>query len=1465
MKSLKYLFVLLIAIFPSIACTQQLNFERISSEKGLFLSVNSIAQDEKGFIWIGTEFGLNRYDGYNLTFIKPETENSTSLTTRRLLFFFKDRKGYFWLAMKNSGLCRYDPENNKFLNFYANKSDASSLPDNHVTCIYEDKKNNLWIGTENGLALLNRSNNSFVSFRHYPTLAYSLSENNITTMNEDHQGNLWVGTTGGLNMYNHKTGKFKSFCRNIADPTALQDDIISVIFPDSKGELWIGTTGGSLNRIIKTGNGKISFQHFFVDPKLTYFESIRNIRCIIESRSGDLWIGTNKGVARLKVSDRQNWKFRHYLNDKSFLNPLSDVEISTIFQDHAGNIWTGSNGSPIGLCKYNTSTDRFDRYLFDPVVNTTISDNLVLSLFEDRTGVLWISTSRGGVCKLDLYSKPFLHFIHHPINNNSLNSSDVYSIFEDKKGIMWIGTAKGLSRFDRKTNTFSKYEHNPLNPSSIRGSLVGSIAQDPAGFLWLGYFDGQLSRFYPENGKVINYIYNPLIPGSSVSWSVRKLLIDRHGKLWLAAATGGLGKLNDDGSTFSYYMPDPPNYGNPRPSASNKDGINDIFLQDLYQDQQGILWIATQTGGLNLFDPATGKFIHFMNNPADKSSLSNNEVSCILNDVPNKLWLGTYGGGLNYFDKITGKCKIYSTKNGLPSNTIIGVIKDEKGDLWISTLHGLAKFDPKTGVCRNYTVEDGLQSNDFNQGAYYKSRDGMMWFGGINGLTAFYPASIKDNPHLPAICITNLKLFNHSITVGDTINGKILLPKALPYLKKIVLTYRDYDFTLEFAALHYAAPQKCRYQYILKGYDEYWKTTDSHFRYATYSGLKPGKYEFRVKASNNDGVWNENPETITIVVLPPWWKTLWFELFVILMLAGSLIIMVRMRIQNLTRQRDLLEARVVERTLNLQKANEELITQKKEIEKISEKLHTADELKLKFFINISHELRTPLTLILGPIEKILDSGKDLVWAKWEKQFKLVQRNALRMLLLVNQLLDIRKFEEGKMSLNLKYKDLASFVKETMSLFTPLAEERSISFSSHSSEEPLLVWFDEEKMDKILFNLLSNAFKFTPKEGSIKISLNYSNNKENILLKISDSGPGIEKEQLSHIFDRFYHDGKTSSSLQESTGIGLSLTRDLIELHKGKIEVDSVIGQGTSFIIYLPLGKDHSTNEEITESEPFEEYPRYHQRIAITPFTEAIKQTEPYSATESLPLLLLVEDNADVRSFLADELKDQYAILEAHDGLEGLKLTMNKIPDIIVSDILMPNMNGIELCQKIKNDMRSSHIPVILLTALSSEEKQLEGYSTGADDYMMKPVNLSLLKARITNIFANRQKIFDHFSKTPAILPSDLNIDNPSTEFINRVVQLIESNISDTSFTSDILQQELGMSRTNLYRKLKSLSGMSVNIFIRTIRLKKAAQLIQNGKYNVSQVAYECGFEDPKYFSECFRDYFHVSPSKFIQK
>lgn len=1330
--------------------------------------VKCIYRDSRGFIWFGTNSGLNRFDGYD------------------------------------------------FEVFRHNAADSSSIADNAINAIAEDREGNLWVGTRGGISILDSDNYTFSNVNLVPSMPLACQDiSYITAMVAGESGDLLIGTHNGLFLYNHSS---KSFRHLMPDEQSCSSGLnnITSIAPGIDGTYWIGTSNSFVFRFSPQSN---SFEKF--EYRKGVNENPGIVTALFAGRDKNLWVGNESGLSVFDI-ETGTW-------DMNFANSsgkyFSKLQITGIDQDRAGQVWVSTDGQ--GVFIINPLDYSLVNIVNHPYVSGSLSSNGLTSILCDNTGITWLGTSKKG---LDFYKKNIWKFSLHqnyPGDENSLSHNDVDCITEDWKGNIWIGTnGGGLNYLDRSTNRFTRYTAGAPGSDALSSNTVVSLFEDSEKKLWIGTYLGGLNCFDPSTGKFTVYRHDNL-DSTTISddriWSVCE---DSRKNLWVGTLTSGLNRFDRSSGKFTRY--------NTQNSTICFNYINSLEL-----DKDDNLWISS-ANGLIFFNPEQGMARCYFHNPDDNTSLSDNQVVSTFTDSRGFFWVCT-SNGLNLMDRQTGRFSVFTEDDGLPSNAVLRILEDENGNLWISTKNGISRLiisddrekGEKTFTFRNYGMSDGLQGKEFTETAALATRDGQLWFGGPDGLNAFYPLEIVDDTSKSEVVLTGLRIFNRKIAYGEKVNNRILLEKPVFNTEKLVLKYRENSFTIDFAALNYFNPANNKYSFNLEGFDDIWITTEGNENFATFSNLNNGNYIFRVRATNQDGIWNNNTTEIRIRVLPPWWKS-WYAYLIYTMLILSLLTFLRYLI--LYRER-----------LNMRLEQEQIESQH---------VHEIDALKIKFFTNISHEFRTPLTLILSPVEKLLEKRKG---SPDEKYLNLIRQNGRRLLLMVNQLLDFRRMEVQGFGFNPAFGDIVSFIDDIVASFDDLSEEKKISLVYKPGIDELNVWFDRDKIEKIMFNLLSNAFKFTDSGGVITVSLSagaktgYNGGYRRVEIKVIDSGIGIPAGKVDRIFDYFYQVNYLDDV--RGTGLGLALVKEFARLHDGEVSAESEPGKGSCFTIVLPLKTGSGGQEDGGDQ-------------AVSPTASSQQSGHPELPGEGIERrcrIVIAEDNDDLRFYMKDNLRGKYDIFEASNGEEALVLINKVIPDLIISDIVMPVMDGKELCSKVKSDPRICHIPLIIITAHSSQKEQFESLETGADDFIPKPFNFQVLESKINNFICLSRSLRQSGMRERNTEPSAIEIVSLDEQFLQKARILVDKNMSNVDYTVEELSNDLGISRTLFYKKILTLTGKPPLEFIRTLRMKRAAQLLEKSQLNVSEVAFRVGYNDPKYFRKHFRNEFGVLPSRYTGK
>lgn len=1356
-----------------------LNFKHLTINEGLSQNtIFCIYQDQQGFIWFGTEDGLNRYDGYEFKIFKNELNKSRSL--------------------KN----------------------------NLVNVIAEDDKNHLVIGTHGGISIFNRDTEDFTNIGIPSSKKGSQSANFVTAVVPDKKGRIWLGTYDGLKLYDQNAKKFI----RVSLPEAFNQKNVQTLFIDHTEKLWISFKNELRCLDLKS-------LRFVAIPKPLLTELKRkqaNIRLIKQDKKGNLWFGTEQ--SGLFFYDRTGNHCINYVNELNNVNSLpSDVVRDVLFNDD-GLVWLATRK---GLSIFDPAKGSFTNFKHDKYDAASLSHQSVLKIMKDRTGSIWIGTYAGGINIYNPVNLNFTNIGEQMGNNPGLTNPVVSSVVVTANDELWIGTeGGGLNLVNRTTG---KHEsHNLLRHDFMASeNIIKSLSMDVKGNLWVAAFDGLY--YFDLHKKQFTEQRLKMVSGFKGRVQVYAVLADSSA-VWVGTNGAGLVYYNPVSKmerVFTY-------------SVRNPNSIIGNYVSAIVKNKDGNLWIATLQG-LCYFDVQRNEFKRYVHNPANKYSLTGNNVISLFIDKQDRLWIGTRGAGLNLYEAKSERFYAFAEQDGLANNVIRAINEDKGGNLWLSSNKGLTMLNavitagkPVLKALKNYTVADGLQSNQFFSGATTRSSKGELFFGGINGITSFFPDQIQVNKVMPDIVFTDFLIHNKRLPIGT--DGSPV-KKHINESRKITIAYDQAYITLKFAALDFINTAKNNYAYKLDGLrNEDWHYVGNQ-RTATYTNLSPGKYTFMVKASNNDGFWAKTVSEIRIEVLPPWYKTWW---------AYSLYLAVFSALLYLFYYFSLATAKL-KNELDFEQRNHE-----KDLE--------LSQRKLTFFTHISHEIKTPLTLILSPIEKLLDNRT--LNNKVQHQLQLIHRNGERLMQLTSQLLDYRKFETGNMRLQALEADMVKFNREIVAMFHPYANSKGVSLQLLTPHKEIKIWFDSDKMEKVMYNLIANALKFTPAGGTVLVRLDIAknNDREELILQVQDNGIGIAPENLTNIFEQFQY-YNTHGLNHKGTGLGLTFSKGLVEMHYGKIEVSSTVATAeiegkTVFKVVLPMGNSHLQPDELLmEAVNSEDIIAYQQAAPLELDADTVIQKENLlTATEQQKLvLLIVEDNQEVLQFVAGHFSTHFKVLTAIDGTSGWEQAKAALPDLVISDVMMPGITGIELCAKIKSDPVTSHIPVVLLTAREALLFKIEGLETGADDYIVKPFNLKYLEARVWNLLESRRKLREKFSRNMTLQPTNIALSSLDEKFLEKAIKYVEQHMGKDTLGVEELSREVGMSKTTLYRKLKALTNQNTNEFIRTIRLNRAAQLLLQQKLNVSEVAYHVGFNDQDYFRKCFKEQFGTTPKDYANK
>lgn len=1312
----------------------------------------------------------------------------------------KDKYGYMWFATED-GLNKFDGVN--FTVYRHSVTDTTTLGGNVITALCEDLSGNIWVGTNQSLSVYNRKKDAFTNYRFMGNSA-------TRALCCDRIGNVWVGGYFGLYRLNYQSGKTKNSQLMVSKIEKLMTNTVLSIFEDSRQRLWIGTNAG-LNCYVERDNRFIRYTHSDTSP--TSIVDNR-IRAITEDSIGNVWFGTANGLSKLM---HDGIKFKNFSLGKPNAKLPDGNSIYAMRADKTGQLWVGTED---GLGIFDLKSEQSLRIQSDKRNKYSLVGKSVRSVFIDETGIYWVGMYQGGINKYDKNLAFFNLRESNSVDPFGFSSPFVTSFAEAPSGDIYVGTdGGGLNLYHRNTGLF---DHPRLTSGSENNTLAILAMERVDNELWVATYQHGLYVLNMLSGAVRHYIKGKT-PNDLPSNDIFCLKKDSKGNVWIG--TNGNGVLVYDRKSGTFYYPGK--------IAKNGDGLlATAYCRAIEEDQFGNIWVASNGAGVAVYNPSQNTF---KTNNIENSNLQSNVVLSLHLDRAGKMWIGSLGSGLSLFDSKREKFISYSEQQGLANAVIYKILEDDLGKLWVSTNKGLSSFDQQTHRFKNYSYQNGLQRSAFTLGAGIRTSNSEMFFGGLDGFNYFNPLNLHNNINIPSLQFTALKISNKTVIPGED----EAINEHVSTAKEIRLDYRQ-NFSLDFIALNYSAPQDSRYAYKLEGFDKDWNMVGS-FRTAVYNNLDPGEYTFRLKAMSGDGSWVTPEKTIKIFVKPPLWRTGYAYAFYVLLAFGLIGFSRYKGICRLKKKFELEQERLQVKQI--------IEHERKE----AERQHEFDELRIKFLTNLSHEFRTPISLIVGPVDKLLSQE-----ANDEKKSRLsmVRRNANRLLNLVNQLLDFRKLDENELKLNLTAGDIVLFAKKIGDSFKEITETKQIKFTFSSSVSHYVTLFDRDKIERILLNLLSNAFKFIPKDGDIELRIEGGIG-TNLKIIVSDTGIGMSKEDQEKIFERFFQGKANNYITNQGSGIGLSIIKEFVRLHGGTIGVESEPGKGSIFTVMLPcelIGEstDKSFSANGTEKVNTESLPLASTKLqnsAVPNFT-----------------VLLIEDNGDFRNYLKDNLEQHYKIVEASDGKEGWQKVLSTHPHIVVSDINMPGMDGITLSKKIKADKRTSHIPVLLLTAITGDANQLKGLETGASDYLTKPFSSEILRVKIKNLIALNQTLKETYCRQINVVPSEIEVQSEDEELLIKLTQYIEANIDSPDLTVEELSKQVFMSRGSLYNKIIDLTGETPVEFIRSFKLKKAAVLLEKSDMKIAQIGYVVGFSSPSYFARAFKAKFNVSPSEYaIQK
>lgn len=1327
------------------------NFSNLSVLDGLSHGwINVITQDQQGFMWFGTDDGLNKYDG------------------------------------KSFQVFRQIP------------GDTNSLYSNSITELFIEENGNLWIGTSAGV--------NYFDFAADQISRIDLGgEYNVTELIEIDSNRIAIATYTGLFIYNKTTQKSKPYYIYSSHNELGKNRFRSVIL--YKKNLLVFTEGG----IYSFNTDTYLFDIFYPDNESFKGENVRVSQMI----NGVLWIGmTLDGLYYCNLGkDNTIRKFRN--------NELSDLTVFSVFPLNSKQILLGTENEGILIIdprKREAESPTFRKIKNEFAEPKGLISNSIYNIYRDIQENIWFGTFNG-ISYQYAEGFSFGSLTKQPLNSNSLDNSMVNCIVENK-GKVWVGTENGINIFNSKNEKLKHIRYSENDANSLLAHAIITMEQDANGNIWAGSWSGGIDIINDE-GLVISQIktdeYNRQLPQKTIM-SIAK---DKSDNMWVGTMGAGVVVFNKNQNKIRNY----------RFSSKDKTSLSNDWIRSIFITSKEEVWVLTHDN-VNLLNKNINGFIQFDHNENDTTTIAGTTTINMYEDKSGTLWFATTSG-LSRFNRSDSSFTNFYTSNGLPNNYIQSLLDDNSNHLWIATNSGLSKFinptaTPENALFENYDIRDGLISNNFIRRAAHKGQSGKVYFGTRNGLVMFNPNNIRTNTYLPSVYITGLYVNNKLVSPND--NTKILTTN-IRNTKSIKLKHSQSDISFDFSALNYVVSGKNNYKYKLIGYDKNWINHKQN-SLANYTNIPHGEYTFHVIASNNSNVWNKMGAKIEVKILPPWYRTK-LAYLAFLTVIFLLILSYRYFIIVQTKLESKLKMEIVEK----------------------ENLNKIAKIKTKFFTNISHEFLTPLSLIISPLDSLINSGETL-----QNNIKPIYRNAKRLQRLINQMLDISKIEADHIALLVSKGDLNAFMYDIFIAFKSLAENKNILFTYESIIKNETIYFDSDKIEKILYNLLSNAIKFTPKNGSVKVLL--SKTESRIIIRVSDTGIGINEKEKEKIFESFYRSKDSKNKSIMGSGVGLSLVRGLVNVYDGNIELESKVDRGTTFSIFLPYKTEHFhpsaiSDKELTTNSSLDIIDEISENLEI--------KTKSGREEEIWPSVLIVEDNKELNNHIASLLSKTYNIKTALNGKDGFELAQKYVPDLIITDVVMPIMDGTELLQSIRRNASTSHIPVIMLTAKVDVEDKIKGLEIGADAYITKPFDQKHLETSIVNLINSREILKKAFKKNVVIEPSKVNITSIDENFIEKAINIVDENMSNPEFSIEFLAKEVCMSRVQLHRKLTGLLGMSASNFVRELKIKRAAELLTKGQLTVSQVMYEVNMKSRAYFTKCFKDTYGMLPTDYVKK
>lgn len=1425
-----YLIVCGFSLSCSLIYADGFNFSQISSRNGLSQNtVRAIATDKNGFIWAGTLDGLNRYDGYNIRSYQSQISNPNSLADHRIRELFVDRDGLLWVKTYKGEYSCYNPLTDSFIQL----SDEKGVPLTYA-CLHESVRGEIWLwGSNNGVIRIRKCNGG--KFLQERMLMKNQKNGSNSFLFEDSKGIIWLGGEHGLKMVvpgrrpvDYGSRKKYTFTKAVEVNGKVyfttKESIIliydmqthrfrEVLCKQSAVFSNMAVLEGSNLLLITQNRGLLIYnteKKVFVDVPLNSDKQLRGDLRLVTDRKHGIWLYNYSGMVWYYNPRRHSWKKMRLFPEE--IARVVDLERYTVFMDTDGLVWITTYGN--GLFCYDERTDKLSHYRNTTDASSLPSDYL-LCVTEDRYGNLWVGSEYAGIIRI-VKTPSYIRYVRPESPSIIGKTNNVRTLCESSRKEIWVGTKNGSLYVYDAMLTKVRCIGEGVNPYTM--------VEDARQRMWVGTKGNGIYVYDVNTGRELAHFKHREKDNSSLSNDVVfHILKDSENRLWIGSFGGGLNLVQESGGQVSFK----------RFIQSMGDKS---LIRCLHQDRSGMIW-AGSSDGLISFDPEKilknkNAFVCYRKDLKQAYSLSSNDIKTIYEDSEGTLWIGTAGGGLNKLLHEAGalRFKSFTVVNGMVDNYVLGIL-EHKNDLWISSENGLSRFNKKQETVVTYQFAEKPYGNIFNEGAYYHCKEGTMLWGGLDGMLVFNPDKFVPDKKVPDVLITRLQV--------DGVDWNTLKPSpeapSVTYTNRVELNYLQNSLSIDFATLSLKKPGNNMYTYFLENYDRKW-SAPTHENSVAYKNLPPGSYVFRVKGANADGVWNEVETSLELVILPPFWKSTLAYFIYILITCGLFYLTLRL-VMKFNRLNNAVE---VEKQLTNH--------------------------KLRFFTNISHEFRTPLTLIRGAVENL--NGYSGLPSSMEKQLCILNRNSMNLTRLIDQLLEFRKLQNDMRKLDLEETDMVEFAHDIYTGFQELANQKNMNYLFITEVDSLCIFLDRKKCDKILYNLLSNAFKFTPRGGRIELVLRYDKGTDSCVISVKDNGVGIPKEKQDLLFSRFAQINFSSSG----TGIGLSLVKEFVEVHKGKVSYDSNIDGGSVFTVILSARRDVYEGENFLESSdsPMSEVAKEELsgpigKIVVnglippedTGLTMAGKVPAGYR-------LLIIDDNDDIRSFLQDAFANYMEVDVAEDGENGLNKAIENNPDLIICDVMMPVMDGFEVTRRLKSEFHTCHIPIVLLTAHSSPEHQLEGIESGADAYITKPFSLKYLVKRVMKLIEQREQLKRRFSKDFVIDGSLVAITDRDQDFMERIEKILEDNYKDEHFTIDRFVELADMKRTLFFKKVKGITGFSPNELIKLKRINESAVLLRQGNWTVSEVSYKVGFDDPYYFSKCFKAHFNCTPSRFKQ-